>query len=437
MKREILAFWGLAFLLVSACTLFESPGTRAARVAEACLKIIRYEHLAMAGKAELAGKAAEADRLFTAVLKLDPHCVAEYVESGKGGCAGQVGEFAGTAGKLENPAAEDDPAAVVQSVLRQAPEFDEAAEPLLAGYAAAVQLCLEVERDGTLMQDLLPFLVSLGCPLTLKDLGLADVPRSRLEELAAQASKATGGMPYATGPFEYFITFIKLNNWGSKFSGQVTADTLAAQLMADPACRILLTGLRRLPPKTVGFLGDSHMDGIHWATQAPFPDIVAAVLKQVNPRVKVVNAGKGGDDSGEALERMDADLVAHRPDISFVMLGGNDSRWWNDERPKVTAEEYFANLSGIVNRLRAVGGEVVILSYPLSQERSGRELETFLSLREQMRRVRETLATGWIDLAGTLDRREPESVFAVDMIHFNPETHKWIALKVLEYLAVE
>ena len=117
----------------------------------------------------------------------------------------------------------------------------------------------------------------------------------------------------------------------------------------------------------------------------------------------VINAGKGGDDSGESLARMDEDLIDKRPGIGFVMLGGNDSRHWGRPEPAVTPEQYFENMTEIVTKLRDAGSRVVILSYPRSGEISGADLEVFLAIREQMKALRDSLGTGWIDIAGMLD----------------------------------
>ena len=52
-----------------------------------------------------------------------------------------------------------------------------------------------------------------------------------------------------------------------------------------------------------------------------------------------------------------------------------------------------------------------------------------------MKALRDSLGTTWIDIAGMLDGGEVEEIFAVDKIHFNPDTHLRITGKVLEYLS--
>jgi len=421
--------------LVLAASCGKTPQERAQALAGASLKMVRYEHLAAAGEITLEGAFKGADELFLQTVELDPDCVRTWVKTGEGPCKEKIESFLEAAGGLNDPAREDDPAAVIVSVLRKAPESSPQVGPLITGYAAAFQMCLEVERDGTVLQDFLPFLAALGCPLTFRDLGLDSAPRHRLEELAAQASASTGKMPYSTGEFEYFITLVKLDSWGSKFKLQVTADTLAARLMESVEFREILPGLKALQPVRLGFLGDSQMDPIHWSTQGHFPEIVAAVLRKVNPSVTVINAGRGGDDSGEALARLEQDLLSRKPELSFVMLGGNDARHWGGPEPAVTPAQYRENITAIVKGLRKAGSRVVLLSYPVEPEMSGADLEVFLKIREELAAVRDSLNTGWIDVASLFDGPAAEELFAVDRIHFNSLGHRKIAGKILAYLS--
>ncbi|MBW7998459.1 MAG: hypothetical protein FVQ81_18180 [Candidatus Glassbacteria bacterium] len=439
MKRSMVALTGLAFAIVAACSggsrELETPQQRTDALSAAVLKMIRAEHMAMAGELEMDAEEIAADSAFHRAVRLDPECVEDWVQTGESLCGEQLLSFLEASGKLDEFAESGQPASVVREVLSKAPESADRVGAGFDGYAAAFQLCLEVERDGTLMQDFLPFLVAVGCPLTLSDLGLEEIRAGRLNELAAEAAGLTGRMPYPAGQEHYFITFIKLNNWAGKFSGQVTADTLAAELLSTEGSERVIGHLRNKGTMTVGFLGDSHMDGIHWSTQAPFPDIVRGVFRRINARVRVVNAGKGGDDSGEALERIDEDLIAKRPDITFVILGGNDARHWGGPAPAVTPGQYRRNMIEIVTRLREAGSRVVLMGYPLSPTRKGADLDVFLALREQLRSVADSLGTGFLDIAKVLDAEPAELVFAVDMIHFDPATHMKIAGMVLARLA--
>ncbi|HUU28774.1 MAG TPA: GDSL-type esterase/lipase family protein [archaeon] len=426
----------LTLLIISvSCIKEQAPPERAVRLARESLKMVRLEQQAMLKGTDLESEAKAADKLFLETLKLDPSGVKTFVETGAGPCTEQLEGFLNAAGKLKAPYSRNDPAAVISRILAETPETASRTLFLTEGYAAVFQMVLEVERDGTVVQDFIPFILALGCPVTFRDLGLEQAGRQRLEELAAQMSSRTRKMPYSTGPFDYFITLVKIDSWASKFSGQITADTLADRLLITPGVARLIPRLKSLPPARLGFLGDSNMDRIHWSTQGPFPDIIAAVFSQVNPSVTVINAGKGGDDSGEALARIDRDLISKKPQISFVMLGGNDCRHWGRPDPAVTPGQYRVNMTEIVNRLREAGSRVVLLGYPQGPELSGADLEVFRGISRELVSIKDSLATGWIDLAATITQGDKERLYAVDRIHFSPEGHLLIAGKILEYLS--
>ena len=42
-------------------------------------------------------------------------------------------------------------------------------------------------------------------------------------------------------------------------------------------------------------------------------------------KVTVLNRGIGGDTTGEALKRLQNDVLDEKPDIAIIMLGGNDA----------------------------------------------------------------------------------------------------------------
>ena len=429
--------FGLIAFVLSACSGTGTPD-RAAELSEAALKTVRLEQKAMASGVKLEGNPAMAESLFLKALKTSPEQVREFVATGAGPGAQDLTAFIEAVKELPEESSTDDPAAVMRALLeggvRKNPE-------LLDGYLAAFQMCMEIERDGTVLQDLMPFIVALGCPMTFADLGIeGGIPR--VEELGREASAQVGDLPYSSSPEDFVMPLIKLDSWGGKFSGQVTLDTLAAELVAEPWFAEIRPALENFPVERIGFLGDSHMDGIHWSTAAPFPEIIRGVFRIVNPRVEVINAGRGGDDSGEALARMDRDLLEKKPQLTFVMLGGNDSRHYGRPDPAVTPKKYVENITEIVARLRSIQSGVVLMQPPQSPELSGPDLETFMAisdnlrgLPESLRRLPKPLGAGWIDVGGELRPLSAELVYARDMIHMCPAGHKLVARKILEFIA--
>lgn len=98
------------------------------------------------------------------------------------------------------------------------------------------------------------------------------------------------------------------------------------------------------------FLGDSITNGHRLRAELAFPHLLGQSLG-----VPVVNAGVSGDTTEGGLQRLDRDVLQHRPRLVVVELGVNDvfGQW-----PR---ERTVANLRTITQRIRAQGAGVILL----------------------------------------------------------------------------
>jgi acyl-CoA thioesterase I len=98
-------------------------------------------------------------------------------------------------------------------------------------------------------------------------------------------------------------------------------------------------------------------------------DFVSLLSRRI--RFPIVNAGRSGDTTRSALERLDRDVLSRNPKIVIVLLGGNDFL------RRVPVEETFANLHEVVSRIRERGAAVVLVgvSVGLFSDPYGREYE--------------------------------------------------------------
>ena len=101
-----------------------------------------------------------------------------------------------------------------------------------------------------------------------------------------------------------------------------------------------------------------------------------------------INAGIGGDTAEMMLARFDRDVLAYRPDLVIVTVGGNDS---NPPR-NVTLEQFRSNLLEIQKRVAAFGGEVLFQTYyalllndlpPEMADRMKRNMQTVRNVAEE------------------------------------------------------
>lgn len=83
-------------------------------------------------------------------------------------------------------------------------------------------------------------------------------------------------------------------------------------------------------------------------------DFVSELSRRVG--VPIINAGRNGDTTGTALERLDQDVLSLNPRIVIVLLGGNDFL------RGVPKEETFRNLTRILERIRERGSAVILVA---------------------------------------------------------------------------
>ena len=95
--------------------------------------------------------------------------------------------------------------------------------------------------------------------------------------------------------------------------------------------------------------GDSLTEGVGSAGGEDYPTVLSRLI--ANP---VVNAGRRGDTTAQALERVDDAVLNQNPKLVVVLLGGNDFL------RRVPRAESRRNLEEIVRRIQQSGAMVAI-----------------------------------------------------------------------------
>lgn len=117
---------------------------------------------------------------------------------------------------------------------------------------------------------------------------------------------------------------------------------------------LFLTRSRQETPKLSGpivFFGNSITAGVGAGPDEDFPTLVGRKLG-----VQVINAGVSGDTTGDALARIDRDVIAKKPSIVVVEFGGNDFL------QKVNFEVTRKNYEEIMLKLSETDAKIVIVS---------------------------------------------------------------------------
>jgi acyl-CoA thioesterase-1 len=112
-----------------------------------------------------------------------------------------------------------------------------------------------------------------------------------------------------------------------------------------------LTKIRNLRSdgETIVCFGDSLTEGVGAGGGEDYPSVLSRLL--VRP---VINAGRRGDTTAQALGRLSGEVLGRNPRLVIVFLGGNDFL------RQVPREQSRKNLEEIVRRIQAAGAMVAI-----------------------------------------------------------------------------
>lgn len=118
-------------------------------------------------------------------------------------------------------------------------------------------------------------------------------------------------------------------------------------------------------PVRLAFLGDSVTHGyfesfndMHGTVdyEAVYHNRLKKLLLKKYPaaNIEVINAGVGGDNAGNALLRIDKEVISHNPDLTVVCFGLNDIFG--------SLREYIASLKELFVRLGEINTEIIFMT---------------------------------------------------------------------------
>src|SRR5690349_2116023 len=80
--------------------------------------------------------------------------------------------------------------------------------------------------------------------------------------------------------------------------------------------------------------------------------------KHTMEQPRVINAGVGGNNTQDLLDRIQKDCLAHRPDLTVLMVGTNDM----NTKKHIPLPQYTANLDSLSQQIRQAGSELVLMT---------------------------------------------------------------------------
>jgi lysophospholipase L1-like esterase len=174
--------------------------------------------------------------------------------------------------------------------------------------------------------------------------------------------------------------------------------------------------------------GDS-VTGLYYHTggRQAYGELLGEAIRQIHPQadLTLINAGRSGHTTANALGRISQDVLAHKPHLVIVMFGLNDV-------VKLPVEAFRKNLIGIVKKCRANGAEVILCTPNTVLTTPERPLDKVFAYSEVTRAVARELAVPLCDVHAELDQLKTSSpgewrLLMSDEIHPNFGGHRRIA----------
>ena len=209
------------------------------------------------------------------------------------------------------------------------------------------------------------------------------IPRNRAPLFLAQVDPISLKVIRETEKVHIPERGVMLGNFGaSAVSPTESWVTDAEYLMSDQpdprgadasvfAARVIWSQPNRIaavsPRKRIVVLGDSITRGVRTGVTADqtFAALLQKDLRESGQDVDVINLGIGGERTDQALNRLSRAVLALEPAVVTVMYGTNDSyvdQGKSDSR--ISADQFEENLTRIVNELRRIGIQPVIMTEP-------------------------------------------------------------------------
>lgn len=197
----------------------------------------------------------------------------------------------------------------------------------------------------------------------------------------------------------------------------------AACLRSEPP---LAEGFEKGQVRTVVALGDSIVEG--YGQPRGWPEMLQEELARRFPGTRIINAGVSGDNASDGLERMERDVLRHRPELVLVSFG------LNDMKNAVPIQKFVESLSALVEGISTSGAQVVLLTTTRLQR--GTQVLARANPEPYNDAIRELAAKKGTVLLDVWERFDGlnTSRYLMDAAHPNADGYRELARIVLEGL---
>jgi acyl-CoA thioesterase-1 len=160
--------------------------------------------------------------------------------------------------------------------------------------------------------------------------------------------------------------------------------------------------------------GDSLTEGVGATPGQALPDLLARELK-----IDILNKGRAGDTTRNALVRLEKDVLTQNPRVVILLFGGNDAL------QKIPVEETFANLKTIIAEIKKTGARTLLLGVRGNYYRDRYQKQFHILAHD----------TGVVYIPDVLDGIIGDPALMYDLVHPNDAGYRIIASRVAPELS--
>lgn len=194
--------------------------------------------------------------------------------------------------------------------------------------------------------------------------------------------------------------------------------------------------------ETIVFLGDSITQA--GAGETGYVTLFRQAIEKNRPNsgIKVIGAGISGNRVPNLEERLDRDVLSHKPNVVVIYIGINDV--WHSKNGRGTPKDQFeTGLKSLIKRCNDAGARVILSTASVIGEKSDgtNELDKMLDeYCDVSRSVAKECGATLLDLRAAFINYEKEynvagqaqGVLTTDGVHLNDAGNRFVAVRMLE-----
>lgn len=200
------------------------------------------------------------------------------------------------------------------------------------------------------------------------------------------------------------------------------------------------------PAVKIVTLGDSITKAVRPGVESneTFAWMLGTDLRARSIDATAINVGIGGEQAGQALNRLERHVFSQQPTVVTIMYGTNDSYQDKGEpKPRVTKDQYRDNLRQLVRQVRSAGAQPILMTPPRwgKGAKNGADADPNILLIEYLEGCREVARSEKVPLVDHFQiwtdaeaHGADIAAWTTDLCHPNPEGQRKLADSILPVL---